>query len=475
MLIFDSRRGRFGTQKPKQWGSLSSVQSAVRRNAELSLSSGGLVIDYKNIIGFWPLWELAGQYYNIISGLSASLPADITWQHNHIYNSSALNNGILLGSSVITDHFPSGTEMTLLSWVDDTYLESEDWFGGVSSEVVQRLNTSSEIEFILNDLSGTDRVGTAFTKQNKLRFFGGGWKPGTIWASVEDTVTAATTSSTAYSLGSQEWAFGGTSYDGSRSLKGALYQHIILNKSLSPTQLAQLHDAPYLLLQPNPAPVFFDFGAGFTLAAESGAFALSGQAIALLRDSKVSADAGSLVVAGQPANLLRDSRIVADSGSITMTGQVAALLVDRLISADSGAIVLDGNDAGLIYTPIGGFTLTADSGSFTLTGSDASLLAGHKLAAETGTISLTGQAAALLYGRVLAASSGTFTVTGQDADLLRDANISAGAGSISLAGQDVTLIYSGIILPDGNISVTFTVKQPDIGFTAKAPSISFTN
>jgi hypothetical protein len=63
MLIFDSKRGRFGTQKPKQWGSISSVRSAVFRNAER------LGIDPENIAAIYPNWEKSGAVsHDIIHG-----------------------------------------------------------------------------------------------------------------------------------------------------------------------------------------------------------------------------------------------------------------------------------------------------------------------------------------------------------------------------------------------------------------------
>jgi hypothetical protein len=215
-------------------------------------------------------------------------------------------------------------------------------------------------------------------------------------------------------------------------------------------------------------------GGGYTLTASSGSMTLTGQSASLLFDRILSAGAGSVVLSGQDVSLLRDALLAAEAGAYALTGQDASLLLNRLLSADAGSVALTGYDVTLTYTPTGGYTLSAESGSFTLAGSDASLLMGRKLAAESGSITLDGQAASLLFNRLLASDAGTFTVAGADADLLRDYKLAAGAGSITLSGQSVTLDYSGEVLPDGTVSITFTVKQPSTASSVSAPSTTFT-
>lgn len=53
MLILPGRYNN-GTRRPRQWGPLSDVQSAVAHNAER------IGIDPASILGYWPLWEGAG-------------------------------------------------------------------------------------------------------------------------------------------------------------------------------------------------------------------------------------------------------------------------------------------------------------------------------------------------------------------------------------------------------------------------------
>lgn len=210
------------------------------------------------------------------------------------------------------------------------------------------------------------------------------------------------------------------------------------------------------------------------VSAGAGSYTLTGQAAALLKDSIIAGGSGSVVLGGQDVSLLRDALLAAEAGAYTLTGQDASLLLNRLLSADAGSVALTGYDVTLTYTPLGGYTLSAESGSFTLTGSDASLLMDRKLAAGSGSITLDGQTADLLFNRLLASDAGSFTITGTDAEFLRDYQLAAAGGSITLNGQAVTLDYSGEVLPDGTVSITFTVKQPSTSFSVSAPSTTFT-
>ncbi len=79
MLIFDSKKGRFGTQKPKQWGALSAVRSAVFHNAE------SIGIDPASIAGYWPMWEGSGDTaIDGIKGNNASLVDSPSWGNDGI-------------------------------------------------------------------------------------------------------------------------------------------------------------------------------------------------------------------------------------------------------------------------------------------------------------------------------------------------------------------------------------------------------
>lgn len=185
-------------------------------------------------------------------------------------------------------------------------------------------------------------------------------------------------------------------------------------------------------------------GATYTLAADSGSFALTGQDAGLAFNRTLAADSGSFNLTGQAANLAFNRVLAADSGAFTLSGQAANLLFNRRLSADSGAFSLVGQDAGLAFNR----RLAADSGAFALTGQDTGLRFNRVLSADSGSYALTGQPATLTYTPLsgptytLIADSGAFALTGQPADLLRGYRLTADGGAYALAGQDVALTYS---------------------------------
>jgi len=172
----------------------------------------------------------------------------------------------------------------------------------------------------------------------------------------------------------------------------------------------------------------WEFGAGgtdYTLTADSGSYALTGQDAGLIAARTLTADQGSYAVTGQTADLIRTVRLLADQGSYALTGQDAALRAARLIGADSGSYSITGQDATLTYAASGVYTLTADSGTYSISGQDATLtyvpLVNYTLTADAGSYAITGQAADLIYtplnNYVLSAEFGQYSIAGQDAAL----------------------------------------------------------
>lgn len=154
----------------------------------------------------------------------------------------------------------------------------------------------------------------------------------------------------------------------------------------------------------SPLPAALPEGAGgptYTLTAETGAFALS----------------------GQPAGLLAARLLSAEAGAFALTGQDAGLLASRLLSADAGLYTLTGQAAGLDYSGDAGpdYTLSADAGLYALSGQAAGLRASRRLSADAGSYALTGQPAGLTLEQAadvtLVAETGRVRLRGQPADL----------------------------------------------------------
>jgi hypothetical protein len=476
MLLYTSKYQGFGKQKPEQWGNVSDVRSAVFRNAER------MGIDPASLVGYWPIWETAGSPRDIMMSAPPAIPYG-----NPAYDTDGLCH--------------DGNDHTTLG-------DNAKWCGdALSIFFTARLDalTASGGLFSKYDLSTGGRSWAVRQHgNNTFQFVGSeGGSSGAVYAeSASDIFTVGAKSSfvTVFSGGNfvRFYKDGGLHSEETSGILNSLYCNtgivaqlnryanyfsscayencLLVNAVVGPNQIAQIHETPYALLAPNPSPLIFDLaaGGGYTLTAEGGSTTLTGQAAALLKDSIIAAGSGSVVLSGQDVSLLRDALLSAEAGSYTLTGQDAPLLLNRLLSADAGSVELTGYDVTLTYSPLGGYTLSAESGSFTLTGQAASLLKDSKLSAGSGSITLDGQTADLLFNRLLSSDAGTFTITGADAEFLRDYKLAAGAGNITLSGQAVTLDYSGVILPDGKVSITFTVSAPSSAFSVKGPSTTYT-
>jgi hypothetical protein len=169
---------------------------------------------------------------------------------------------------------------------------------------------------------------------------------------------------------------------------------------------------PWQLFAPLPRRIFVGPSAGgaYTVTADAGSYALSGQAATLTKNSVLTADAGSYSLSGQAATLSW-----AGAGAFTLT-------------ADAGSYALSGQNATLTWASPGAYVLTADAGSYTMSGQSATLLKSNVLTAAAGAYSLSGQAATLSW-----AAAAAYTLT-------------ANAGSYILQGQSAVLTNSGEVI-----------------------------
>ena len=109
------------------------------------------------------------------------------------------------------------------------------------------------------------------------------------------------------------------------------------------------------------------FNGGYTIAANNGSYAVTGQSASLLRSKVLSANNGSYAVTGQSANLLRSKALSGDYGVYTITGQSATLLRSKALSGDYGVYTITGQSATLSK----GRFLLGDSGTYGVTGQNA--------------------------------------------------------------------------------------------------------
>jgi hypothetical protein len=115
-------------------------------------------------------------------------------------------------------------------------------------------------------------------------------------------------------------------------------------------------------------------GGGYTIAANNGSYAVTGQTASLLRSKVLSANNGSYTITGQSATLLRSKALSGDYGTYAVTGQSATLLRSKALSGDYGV--------------------------YTITGQSATLSKSRFLLGDSGTYGVTGQNAVITYGSV---------------------------------------------------------------------------
>lgn len=212
-------------------------------------------------------------------------------------------------------------------------------------------------------------------------------------------------------------------------------------------EIKSLSDNPWQLFEKER--IWVPVAAGgdtYTLTADSGSFALTGQSTGLAFNRVLASDSGSFALTGQAAALTFNRTLAADSGSFALAGQDATPTFSRVLSAASGSYALAGQGATLTYTPISGatYTLAAASGSFALAGQGAVLLQNRSLAADSGSFALTGQDATLARGYMMPAQSGDYSVAGQDAALIASRRLAADSEAFALAGQNADLTYTPI-------------------------------
>jgi len=204
----------------------------------------------------------------------------------------------------------------------------------------------------------------------------------------------------------------------------------------------------------------------YTLAVDTGAYALTGIAAGLKAARKMTAVTGTYELTGNDVTLTYTPAggspytMIAGTGTFTLTGNAVTLRVGRKMVAASGSYTLTGKDAALkvarkMVAAAGTYVLTgqaaalkvarkmtAAAGTYTLTGISAGLKAGRKLAAAVGAFVLTGNNVHLKGNRKMSAQSGSFALTGISTALRVARKLAAGVGSFVLTGSAVTLTYT---------------------------------
>jgi hypothetical protein len=189
-----------------------------------------------------------------------------------------------------------------------------------------------------------------------------------------------------------------------------------------------------------------------TMPLDTGSYAITGSAAALLHDHYLLSSAGAYNITGSAAALLHD-HLLSSAGAYNITGSAAAFLYGYVFGGAAGAYAINGDAADLFasqdYTldfAVGSYTITGRAPGAILTmgiGSYAYMFGGDTPGAlltmplDTGSYAITGIDA--LLEQVLDGQPGVYTITGFASSGLADIFLPFGwglpAGTYSIDGR----------------------------------------
>lgn len=183
-------------------------------------------------------------------------------------------------------------------------------------------------------------------------------------------------------------------------------------------------------------------GSNKTIAANGGAYAVTGTAVSTERGRVVAANGGTYAVSGSAVTLRRNLPLVVGGGSYSVSGAAVTLRQARLVSALGGTYAV----TGAAVTVRHGYSVSVGAGTYSVNGSAVSLLHAWKVAAVGGSYSISGTAVPTLHGWRVAADGGSYSVTGSDVGLVlaTSAFINVEAGNYTINGNAVDLTQTVI-------------------------------
>jgi hypothetical protein len=197
--------------------------------------------------------------------------------------------------------------------------------------------------------------------------------------------------------------------------------------------------------------------AAYTLTAEQGSYALTGQATGLRAARRITATQGSYALNGQAVALrMGRASLTAAQGSYALNGQSVTLTgpeVSYSLTMEQGSYAYTGSDAAVDSE------INIESGSYALNGNDVALRVGRKTSMAQGSYSLNGQALAIRVARTMTMGQGSYALSGQSVQLTQHDPtpvITMETGSYTLDGRQVALFGPG----GSNAYITYRPNDP---------------
>ena len=266
MLIYSDKYRGYGKQKPRQWGPVSAVRSAVWNYYENKLG-----VDSPAMV--FPFWENAGTIHNISDSSEISLGSGASWVRQAV-KSDGTSNGRCIATNYPTIKTSSGdgvgdfsvlavAYVTLYATARKTLICNRIANNNKHWEI--RLNSAADgnvdygnIAFLTSDgtmvgVSGEAASLEGFKTLMGVRL-GGGLR--VYEDGVQIAVENAYAPRNVYSA-SQGFAFHGLPDSTAIPNNGSIYYVALFNFALTPNQIAQEYATPYAAIQPRIAPVYF--------------------------------------------------------------------------------------------------------------------------------------------------------------------------------------------------------------------------
>lgn len=177
----------------------------------------------------------------------------------------------------------------------------------------------------------------------------------------------------------------------------------------------------------------------YTLTANSGSYAITGNSAQLLASRQISGNLSTYAITGLSGALKAQRKISGNLGSYSLTGLSASLNGQRKITLQLGTYTLTGLSSALKAQRL----ISVSVGSYSLSGQSAVLSRAVRLSGQVGSYALSGQSAGMSALRKLLATQGTYALTGKTAALLKSQILTLGIASYVLTGKSVILAYSG--------------------------------
>lgn len=253
MLIVTSKSPGVGKQKPRQWGPLSAVRSAVFKNSEM------IGIDPLALRVFMPLWEMSGAPRNIITGAAGIVAGVFTWEKDQYTNVADV-----VANIIETDYYPD--ENVRFQMVRKAaFNHSDNCNNGAHDSANHRLYIGKDggsTQLYCGFGSGYDSSAGGNISIEQFGVMAAVRRGTTAHVFLDGEATGTTFTSNFSGISSTPYSVGGIGRATNETDQGITDWALVGDQELTDEQVFLLADRPSLLLQQIPQTFFLDMAAG---------------------------------------------------------------------------------------------------------------------------------------------------------------------------------------------------------------------